>query len=282
MSAYFIFSNERRSALLVEKKNVLEVKSGKGGAVLLSCARWCASRCDCDTSSSDNYFILKCDDVSQSQRLAHHLAQIIAQPLPSRKKAAKITGEEWKNMTEKQREPYDKMASKNKEEYTKEMEVYRQKKEEENAIHKKEEEELMKLQKQEAMQLLKKKEKNETLIKKTKENHQKRKEKNVDPNKPKKPASSFFIFSKEARKALAEERPGITNSTLTALISVKWKELGNEDKQIWNGKVAERMEAYKKEMEAYNKKLAAPAATTQNKDTWLDEYLLLYGSIGLN
>ncbi|KAL6502407.1 hypothetical protein OROHE_024685 [Orobanche hederae] len=195
MSAYFIFSNERRSALLVEKKNVLE--------------------------------------------------------------AAKITGEEWKNMTEKQREPYQKMALKNKEEYTKEMEVYRHKKEEENAIHKKEEEELMKLQK---------KEKNETLIKKTKENHQKqKKEKNADPNKPKKPASSFFLFSKVARKALAEERPGITNSTLSALISVKWKELGDEDKQIWNGKAAERMEAYKKEMEAYNKKLAATSQQKQGQ-----------------
>ncbi|KAL6501750.1 High mobility group B protein 6 [Orobanche gracilis] len=205
MSAYFIFSNGRRSALLVEKKNVLE--------------------------------------------------------------AAKITGEEWKNMTEKQREPYEKMALKNKEEYTKEMEVYRQNKEEENAIHKKEEEELMKLQKQEAMHLLKKKEKNETLIKKTKEIHQKqKKEKNADPNKPKKPASSFFLFSKESRKALAEERPGITNSTLSALISVKWKELGDEDKQIWNRIAAERMEAYKKEMEAYNKKLAAKGARTQNKD----------------
>ncbi|KAL6553678.1 hypothetical protein OROGR_007520 [Orobanche gracilis] len=162
ISAYFIFSNERRSTLIVEKKNVLE--------------------------------------------------------------AAKITGEEWKNMTEKQREPYEKMASKNKEEYTKEMEVYRQKKEEENAIHKKEEEELMKLQKQEAMQLLKKKKRMKPSLRKTKENHQKqKKEKNADPNKRKKPASSFFLFSKEARKALAEEHPGITNSTLTVLISVKWK-----------------------------------------------------------
>lgn len=45
----------------------------------------------------------------------------------------------------------------------------------------------------------------------------------VDPNKPKKPASSFLLFSKETRKALVEERPGINNSMLTALVSVKWK-----------------------------------------------------------
>ncbi|KAL0393651.1 UNVERIFIED_CONTAM: High mobility group B protein 6 [Sesamum latifolium] len=207
MSAYFIFSNERRAALFAENKNVLEV--------------------------------------------------------------ARITGEEWKNMTEKQKAPYEQMALKSKEKYMQEMELYKHKKEEEAANLKKEEEELMKLQKQEAMQLLKKKEKTETLIKKTKEKRQKQKkekgEKNADPKKPKKPASSFLLFSKEARKNLVEERPGITNSTLNALISVKWKELSEEEKQIWNEKAAEAMEVYKKELEAYNKKVAAEEET-KNKN----------------
>ncbi|KAH6760971.1 HMG mobility box protein [Perilla frutescens var. frutescens] len=197
MSAYFVFSNERRAALLTENKNVLEV--------------------------------------------------------------AKITGEEWKNMTDEQKAPYEKMALKNKEQYAQEMEVYKQKKEEEAASLKKDEEELMKLQKQEAMQLLKKKEKTDTLIKKNKENRQKKRieEKNVDPNKPKRPASSFFLFSKEARKNLVEERPGINNATITALISVKWKEMNEEEKQSWNEKAGEAMDAYKKELEAYNNKKVA-------------------------
>ncbi|KAL8556599.1 hypothetical protein ACS0TY_004159 [Phlomoides rotata] len=168
---------------------------------------------------------------------------------------AKMTGEEWKNMTEKDRAPYEEMALKNREQYLQEMELYKQKKEEESANLKKEEEELMKLQKQEAMQLLKKKEKTETLIKKNREQKKKDK-KNVDPNKPKKPAPSFLLFSKEARKKLVQERPGTNNSTITALISVQWKEISEEEKNIWNEKAAEAMEAYKKELEAYNKKLA--------------------------
>lgn len=45
----------------------------------------------------------------------------------------------------------------------------------------------------------------------------------VDPNKPKKPASSYLLFSMKERKSLKEERPGTNNSTLTALISLKWK-----------------------------------------------------------
>ncbi|KAK1576341.1 hypothetical protein Q3G72_013072 [Acer saccharum] len=61
------------------------------------------------------------------------------------------------------------------------------------------------------------------------------------------------ICSKEARKALLEERPGTNNSTITAMISVKWK----EGKQAWNTKAAEAMEAYNKELEKYNNSIAA-------------------------
>ncbi|KAL2550971.1 High mobility group B protein 13 [Forsythia ovata] len=176
---------------------------------------------------------------------------------------AKITGEEWKNMTEAQRAPYEQMALKNKERYVQDMELYNQKKDEETANLIKEEEELMKLQKQEALQLLKKKEKTENLIKVNRQKKKKDKgEKTVDPNKPKKPASSFFLFSKETRKNLLEERPGINNSTLNALVSVKWKELGEEEKKFWNDKAAGAMEAYKKELEAYNKS----TADTQNNN----------------
>lgn len=171
---------------------------------------------------------------------------------------AKLTGEEWKNLSEEQKAPYDKMAKKNKEIYLEEMEGYKRTKEEEAMSQKKEEEELMKLHKQEALQLLKKKEKADHIIKKKKETTKnKKKNEDVDPNKPKKPASSFFLFCKDARKSLAEEHPGINNSTLTAHISLKWKELGEEERQMYNGKAAELMEAYKKEVEEYNKTKAA-------------------------
>ncbi|CAL5334908.1 unnamed protein product [Camellia sinensis] len=96
--------------------------------------------------------------------------------------------EEWNNMTEKQKKPYEKIAKQNMEKYLEEMEAYKQRKEEGSANPKKEEDEMMKIHKQEALELLKKKEK-------TKENRQKKKKKIADPNKPKKPASSFLLFS---------------------------------------------------------------------------------------
>ncbi|KAK4841061.1 hypothetical protein QYF36_024759 [Acer negundo] len=84
---------------------------------------------------------------------------------------------------------------------------------------------------------------------KNNEKRQKKKQQTVDPNKPKKSAGSYFLFSQESRKALLEERPGTNSSTIIALISVKWKELSEEEKQAWNAKAVEAMEAYKKELE---------------------------------
>lgn len=74
------------------------------------------------------------------------------------------------------------------------MEEYKRTKEEEAISQKKEEDELMKLHKQEAPELLKKKEKTGNLIIKKKKETHKKKNKNVNPNKPKKLASSFFLF----------------------------------------------------------------------------------------
>ncbi|TXG64530.1 hypothetical protein EZV62_011524 [Acer yangbiense] len=65
------------------------------------------------------------------------------------------------------------------------------------------------------------------------------------------------------QEALLEERPGTTNFTITALMSVKWKELSEEEKQTWNAKAAEAMEAYKKELEEYNNSIVA--ATDDNQ-----------------
>ncbi|KAH9608585.1 hypothetical protein KSS87_022327 [Heliosperma pusillum] len=156
--------------------------------------------------------------------------------------ASKIAGEEWKNMTAEQKRPYEEVAKVNKEKYQEEMELYKQKKEEETANLKKEEEELMKIHKVEALQLLKKKEKTENIIKQTKDLKKKQKEeKVVDPNKPKRPTSSFFLFRYDIRSLNTE--------------------LSDEEKKIWNDKAAEGMEAYKKELEEYNKQQAEAATT---------------------
>ncbi|XP_078439556.1 high mobility group B protein 13-like [Wolffia australiana] len=169
---------------------------------------------------------------------------------------AKITGEEWKNMDSKSKLRYEEMARQEKELYTKHMEEYTQKKAEETLHLKKEEEEHQKVMKQEALQLLKKKEKTGHIIKKAKETR-KKKQNVTDPNKPKRPPSSFLLFSKETRALLQVERPGIDISTLNALISVKWKDLSAIEKQVWNDKAAQAMDIYRKELKEYADKAAA-------------------------
>lgn len=170
---------------------------------------------------------------------------------------SKIAGEEWKNMTQEKKAPYEEMAKKQMEEYNRQVEIYNQKKLQDASNIEREEDEQRKIVKQEALQLLKKKEKTENIIKKTKENRQKKKKENSDPNKPKKPASAFLIFSKETRKELSQERPEIGNSTINAMISVKWKELNEAEKEIWKELAAPAMAAYKKELECYNNSIAA-------------------------
>nr|ADE77169.1 unknown [Picea sitchensis] len=169
---------------------------------------------------------------------------------------AKILGEEWKNMTKEERAPYEQIAAEAKEKYMGEMELYKQKKAEEASSASKEEEELRKLEREQGLQLLRKKEKNETLkrtMKKKLIQKKQLKEKNSDPNRPKKPPTSFLLFSKETRKKLVQERPGVNNTTINALISLKWKDLGTAEKQKWVDEAAGAMVQYKKEVEEYNK-----------------------------
>lgn len=71
--------------------------------------------------------------------------------------------------------------------------------------------------------------------------------------------------SKEARKQLVEERPGVNNSTINALISVKWKELSGTEKKTWSEKAAEGMAAYKREMEEYtNAHTSSPSSCSSS------------------
>ncbi|GLJ37818.1 hypothetical protein SUGI_0769010 [Cryptomeria japonica] len=171
---------------------------------------------------------------------------------------SKILGKEWSSMSKEERAPYEQIAAEAKESYNQEMDLYKQKKAEEASSISREEEEHRKLEREQALRLLRKKEKEETLKKTINLNLQQKKqekEKKADPNKPKKPLTSFFLFSKETRKKLANERSGISNDDIISLISIKWKDLGDAEKQMWEDQAARAMVQYKKEMEEYKKNL---------------------------
>ncbi|KAK9059868.1 hypothetical protein SSX86_020572 [Deinandra increscens subsp. villosa] len=79
-----------------------------------------------------------------------------------------------------------------------------------------------------------------------------------DPNKPKRPASAFFVFMEDFRKQFKEENPN--NNSVAAVGKAggaKWKALSTADKAPYVAKADKRKAEYEKTMAAYNKKLAA-------------------------
>ncbi|XP_072958217.1 high mobility group B protein 3-like [Typha angustifolia] len=76
-----------------------------------------------------------------------------------------------------------------------------------------------------------------------------------DPNKPKRPASAFFVFMEEFRKEFQEKNP---NNKLVSVVSKaggdRWKSMSESDKAPYQAKAEKRKAEYFKSMAAYDKK----------------------------
>ncbi|GMM37948.1 Hmo1 protein [Saccharomycopsis crataegensis] len=84
-----------------------------------------------------------------------------------------------------------------------------------------------------------------------------KKKKNVDPNAPKKPPSSYLAFSSYCRKVLGEKRPELNlpqlySNDMTKAIAEKWKLLDDEEKAKWREQYDLQMVSYNKEKEDYS------------------------------
>ncbi|XP_019190130.1 PREDICTED: HMG1/2-like protein [Ipomoea nil] len=84
-----------------------------------------------------------------------------------------------------------------------------------------------------------------------------KKGKNVkDPNKPKRPASAFFVFMEQFRKDYKEKHP--KNKSVAAVGKAagdKWKSMSEKEKAPYIAKAEQRKEDYNRQMEAYDKKM---------------------------
>ncbi|KAL7181871.1 hypothetical protein ACSBR1_040727 [Camellia fascicularis] len=77
-----------------------------------------------------------------------------------------------------------------------------------------------------------------------------------DPNKPKRPASAFFVFMEEFRKTYKEKHHN--NKSVAAVGKAggdKWKSLSEAEKAPYVAKAEKRKTEYNKTLEAYNKKM---------------------------
>ncbi|KAH0691405.1 hypothetical protein KY289_018763 [Solanum tuberosum] len=98
---------------------------------------------------------------------------------------------------------------------------------------------------------------------------QTKKEKNAakDPNKPKRPASAFFVFMEDFRKQYKEKHPG--NKSVAAVGKAggdKWKHLTDAEKAPYIAKAEKRKAEYEKLMDAYNRKQAGEAEEDEESD----------------
>ncbi|KAJ8762364.1 hypothetical protein K2173_007522 [Erythroxylum novogranatense] len=74
-----------------------------------------------------------------------------------------------------------------------------------------------------------------------------------DPNKPKRPASAFFVFMEEFRGQYKKEHP--KNKSVAAVGKAggdKWKSLSEAEKAPFVAKAEKRKAEYEKKMKAYN------------------------------
>ena len=88
-----------------------------------------------------------------------------------------------------------------------------------------------------------------------------------DPNKPKRPASAFFVFMEDFRKSYKEKHP--ENKSVAAVGKAggnKWKSMSEAEKAPYVAKAEKRKTEYTKNIEAYNKRIAEGPADDEESD----------------
>ncbi|XP_010266190.1 PREDICTED: HMG1/2-like protein [Nelumbo nucifera] len=100
-----------------------------------------------------------------------------------------------------------------------------------------------------------------------------KKEKAVkDPNKPKRPASAFFVFMEEFRKQYKEKHPNNKSVSVVGKAGGdKWKSMTEAEKAPYVAKAEKRKSEYNKSLQAYNKKKAEGANAAEEEEEESDK-----------
>ncbi|KAF5737233.1 High mobility group B1 isoform 2 [Tripterygium wilfordii] len=93
-----------------------------------------------------------------------------------------------------------------------------------------------------------------------------------DPNKPKRPASAFFVFLEEFRTTFKKENPNVKAvSAVGKAGGQKWKSMTDAEKAPYEAKAAKRKTDYEKLMNAYNKQDDGDEESDKSKSEINDE-----------
>eukprot|EP00054_Salpingoeca_dolichothecata_P037358 m.10670 g.10670 ORF g.10670 m.10670 type:complete len:874 (+) comp7463_c0_seq1:108-2729(+) len=144
-------------------------------------------------------------------------------PEMSAKELLSELGRQWREMEQETKTGWETKAKQAKQDYTTAMEVYRTE-HPEAAVEEEEEKE--------------------------KKKPAKRKR---DPNAPKKPQSSYFLFMADVREKTKADNPDLDHKQLTSKLGELWGSLSAEEKQVYTDKATVAKEKYKEEYAEYLK-----------------------------
>ncbi|GLJ25572.1 hypothetical protein SUGI_0489910 [Cryptomeria japonica] len=88
-----------------------------------------------------------------------------------------------------------------------------------------------------------------------------------DPNKPKRPASAFFVFMEEFRKTYKDNHPNVKSVAVIGKAGgEKWKSLSEADKAPYVAKAGKRKAEYEKNIATYNNKKSSAEDVAEESD----------------
>ncbi len=74
-----------------------------------------------------------------------------------------------------------------------------------------------------------------------------------DPNAPKRPLSTFFLFSQDERPKIKKDNPSLSVADIAKLIGERWRSIGEDKKRHYEERARQEKERYDREITAYKK-----------------------------
>ena len=74
-----------------------------------------------------------------------------------------------------------------------------------------------------------------------------------DPNKPKKPKSSYLFFTNDVRDKVREKHPNASMGEVSKIMGEMWQKLSEKDKVKYTEMASQDKERHEEEMDSYKK-----------------------------
>lgn len=74
-----------------------------------------------------------------------------------------------------------------------------------------------------------------------------------DPNAPKRPLTAYMYYATDMREQVKQENPNATFGDVGKIIGDKWRQLGAEEKKVYEEKAVADKKRYEDEKAAYKK-----------------------------